>query len=126
MISLSLQTLIGSIVFSFSNCCLQIPPPPTITPTTPTTPKTMLDTIGCQFSNSAPMFYQHEDQSDPITKWDFRIRYTRTVENKIKWKTYAYMPDGHISTLQVETNLSVNMCRLLYSFLNTIQNVRLN
>ena len=103
MNTLFLQTLIGSIVFSFSNCCLKIP-----------------DTKGCQFSNSAPMFHQHEDQSDPITKWDFRIRYTRTVENEIKWKTYAYMPDGHISTLQVETNLSVNMCCLLYSFLNTI------
>ena len=56
---------------------------------------------GCDFASSAPMFNQQEDVSAPITKWSFRIRYTRIVKNTINWPTYKHLGKGHISTLQV-------------------------
>ena len=56
---------------------------------------------GCDFASSAPMFHQQEDVSAPIRNWNISIRYTRVVDNTINWPNYKWMPDGHISTLQV-------------------------
>ena len=36
--------------------------------------------------------------------WDFIITYSMVVENTVGWPNYNWMPDGHISTLQVPVN----------------------
>ena len=60
------------------------------------------------------MFHQVENSSSPIDNWDFCIRYRRVVANTVGWYTYNYMPDGHISTLQVN---ALSIFELLKSIL---------
>ena len=60
------------------------------------------------------MFHQAENSSSPIDNWDFCIRYRRVVANTVGWYTYNYMPDGHISTLQVNV---LSIFELLQSIL---------
>ena len=56
------------------------------------------------------MFHQVENNSSPILDWDFCIRYKRVVADTVGWPTYTYMPDGHISTLQVLDHLTSCQC----------------
>ena len=54
------------------------------------------------------MFHQVENTSSPILDWDFCFRYRRVVANTVGWYTYNYMPDGHISTLKVNSILTAH------------------
>ena len=57
---------------------------------------------GCQFSGEAAMFQQTEETSSPLTDWTWRfLTQPSLVENTVGWPTYRWMPDGHLSTIQV-------------------------
>ena len=56
---------------------------------------------GCAYHNYAPMFRQWELTYSPVRNWGWRIRNTQTVQNRIGWPSYRWMPDGHISTIKV-------------------------
>ena len=55
------------------------------------------------------MFHQVENTSSPISNWDFHIHYKRLVEDRVDWPNYRWMPDGHISTLQVRCSNLLGM-----------------
>ena len=79
-----------------------------------------LTSEGCSYDEDAPIFHQQEDTSSPIRwtgqnieyfynnivyrNWDFLITYSMVVENTVGWPNYNWMPDGHISTVQVPVN----------------------
>ena len=64
---------------------------------------------GCDFDWNVPMFHQVENTSSPISNWDFHIHYKRVVEDRVGWPNYRWMPDGHISTLQVRCSNLLGM-----------------
>ena len=57
---------------------------------------------GCDFDPSKPIFTQEEDTDNPIEDWGWT--WTKGIEivpNNVGWPSYKYMPDGHISSIKV-------------------------
>ena len=56
--------------------------------------------------------------------WDFIITYSMVVENTVGWPNYNWMPDGHISTLQVPVNniatayIGIDMFQILIHYIS--------
>ena len=58
---------------------------------------------GCSWDEASSMFDQSENTSRPAEAWSWVITSsTITVPNHVGWPNYNWMPDGHISTLQVQ------------------------
>ena len=50
--------------------------------------------------------------------WDFIMTYSMVVENTVGWPNYNWMPDGHISTLQVHPLTDIDMFQILIHYIS--------
>ena len=57
---------------------------------------------GCNVDPDSHIFTQEEDTNSPIESWGWKwTKDVTIVPNNVGWPSYKYMPDGHISGVEV-------------------------